>query len=182
MWTIEDFEASLVARCPTCFTNYGSIADVYAQSSKARCPDCYGTTFEGGFRAKIVRPSIWEANEVDYRDDERGKKQTAQASVQSSSDFRLRTGDFIFRGDGSRWQMRTISTDHLRTGFYTPVTNPKAQIGYNFGICNREDDSGSVAAIVPPTSAELITILNVPGSRAPVDFSSVEVIRGPLLV
>ena len=177
MWSIVDFEAGRVDRCPTCYTTLGLIADVYAQSPNSMCPDCFGTTFEGGFKAILVRRSLWDVTEEDERAARRGTTFTQTASVQSTSDFRLRTGDFIFREDGSRWQMRTLSSNELRTGFDMPTH--ESVVGYNYGTCSREDES-SVAFIIPPDAETIRQRLGPDHMHYPGNYSDIEVIRGPV--
>lgn len=174
-WQLEHFKAGLVGRCPTCYISAGPVAEVYGQSTKEKCPDCFGTTFEGGYRAKIVRPSLWDVNEEIEVKRDRGEVVVSDSSIQTTSDFRLHNGDFIFRGDGTRWRMQSLSTNHLRTGFLMPdrVDTP---LGYNFGVVKREDES-SVAYIIPPADLTFLDVLNI---REPQDWSAYEDIRGPL--
>lgn len=176
-WTIRDHKAGLVERCSECYLAHGKIAETYEQPSRRDCPSCYGTTFEGGIRAKIIRTSLWDANEEDYQDARRGESILQTASVQSTSDFRMRTGDYIFRADGSRWQMRTVSTNALRTGFLEP--EHRTEVGYNYGLVQREDED-TVAYLIPPATADLIDILDVSSLRTPPDFSAHEEINGSL--
>ena len=176
-WTIRDYKAGLVERCSECFLARGKIAETYQQPARKDCPSCFGTTFEGGIRAKITRQSLWDANEEDYQDARRGESILQTASVQSTSDFRMRTGDYIFRADGSRWQMRTVSTNALRTGFLEP--EHRTEVGYNYGLVQREDED-TVAYLIPPATADLIDILDVSYARTPPDFSAFEEIHGPL--
>lgn len=156
MWKLEDHQIGLVARCPTCYGIEGAkarkTAEAYNQPTQRKCPDCFGTTFEGGWKAKVVRLSLWDVNEVDHAYRQRGEIERATASIQAPSDFRLRTGDYIFRGDETRWRMQTISTNHLRTGFLMP-TAVRTPVGYNFGQVMLEDES-SVAYMIEPTPEE----------------------------
>ena len=175
MWNIEDLENDLIDHCLECYQAYGKIAATYEQSAKEKCDTCYGTTFEGGYRAKIVRPSMWDANEDAEREHRRGQVTLQSASIQSVSDFRLRTGDFIFRGDGTRWKVDTMSVNHLRTGFDMP-TSDSTPVGYNFGQVTREEDA-SVAFLIPPAD---LTILDIPFQRYPQDWSAVEDVVGYL--
>ena len=175
-WDHEDHEQGLVDRCPTCYVAYGKIAETYNQSSKAKCPDCFGTTYEGGYRAKIIRPSLWDATEDSERERSRGKVTLQSASIQSTSDFRLRVGDFLFRGDGTRWQVESMATNHLRTGFDMP-NSIETPVGYNFGEVRREEDT-SVAFLIPPSD---LSILDVPFQRYPLDWSGEEDIVGYLV-
>lgn len=175
LWNINDFNADLVDRCPDCYVVYGKIAETYGQASKERCEACYGTTFEGGYRAKIVRSSIWDFNEDAEREHSKGEVTLQKASVQSVSDFRLRTGDFILRGDGTRWRAEQLGTNHLRTGFDMPTTTD-TPLGYNYGDVVREMDN-SVAHMVLPAD---LSILDVPFQRYPQDWSAVEDVVGYL--
>ena len=177
MWRRVDFDAGLVAACPRCAVPHGIIADVYQQAAESKCPVCFGTAYEGGFKALLVRPSMWDYTEEAHSNVTRGAMVTQTASVQTTHDFRMRTGDFIFRVDGSRFQIRTVSSNHLRTGF-SPSQNDA--LGFNFGTVVREDED-SVAYLIPPTNDVLEDLLEVATvARKPVDWSAIEVIRGPL--
>src|SRR5258708_66990 len=66
MWTIRDLEHGRVQRCSRCFEDVGlndRIADTYKQANLRLCPVCFGTSFEGGYRALIIRPSLWDFSE-----------------------------------------------------------------------------------------------------------------------
>lgn len=178
LWNITDHDAGLVERCGACFTAYGKIAEAYGQPAVNSCDACYGTTFEGGFKARIVRPSLWDFNEADYKDHARGEVTISTASIQSTGDFRMRTGDIIIRANGTRWKMRSLGTNHLRTGFETPA-GPRTAIGYNYGQATLEDTS-SVSHLIPPTDAVVTAALDVSMERYPRDFSALEVVRGAL--
>lgn len=180
MWRVEDHKKGLVDRCETCYEDYGDIAEVFKQSAKRKCPDCFGTTFEGGFKARIVRPAIWNLNAEENKEQSRGEVIKNTASVQSSSDFMLRTGDYLVRGDNTRWQMRTPAPAFLREGFNT-ATPELNHMGSSFSQCDREDEY-SVAYTLPLSSNPAQTaedILTIRAHYLP-DFSSYEVIRGSL--
>lgn len=178
MWHVLDFEAGLVQRCTRCYIAYGKIAEVYKQTAKRDCPDCYGTTFEGGFKAKIVRPALFSDANEEESTDRRGVTHSEAASVESTSDFRIRKGDYCFRADGTRWWLRGAQVTRLRSGFGYPS---QANTGLNVNVsqANLEDDS-SVAYQIPPTESDLTALLGQ-GSRVPFDFSTFEVIRAPLI-
>jgi len=178
LWRIEDFEAGLVGRCPECMTPYGAITDVYKQPMKTGCVTCYGTTFEGGFKARIVRPAMWDMGEATNGPGERGEVVRANAAVQSTHDFRMRTNDFVRRADGTRWHVQGLSTNHLRAGFGFPDKEGTA-IGFNYGQVILEDPASNAYAIQIPDT--LPQILNVRNPRGGWDFSLYEEIRGPLL-
>lgn len=178
-WNITDHERGLVARCSKCYAAYGKIAEAYGQPAVNECSRCFGTSFEGGYKAKIVRPSLWDFNLEDYKDSPRGEVLVASASVQTTADFRMRTGDVIVRADNVRWRMRSTGTNHLRTGFELP-TGDRSALGYNYGQVIREDED-SVVYTIPPGPAEIRSSLDVVGTRYPKDFATLEVVRGPLL-
>lgn len=179
MWNRMDFDAGLVEECMRCVSPLGRIADVYQQPSDSKCPECFGTRYEGGFKARLVRPALWDMGEDVENDGQRGTTVNQTASVQTTADFRLRAYDYIFRADGSRWQMRTLGSNRLHTGFGTIARTDV--IGYNFGTVNREDE-GSVAYLIPPDAAGLAALLDVEHAHYPLDFSAAEVIRAPILI
>lgn len=172
MWRIEDFLEDLVGRCPDCYIGYGDVADTYKQAALEKCPTCFGTTFDGGWKLQIVRLSTWDANEaLDQEESARGQFDIQKATIQTVSDTRLHTGDYIFRGDGTRWKTAAVSTNHLREGFEmpTPIETP---LGYNYGEVVKEDPS-SVAYMIPPDETTLLT-LDVTNVRYPKDWSALE--------
>lgn len=178
LWDISDHEAGRVDRCSVCYVPYGKVAETYKQPAKRECESCFGTTFEGGIKAKIVRPSLWDVNEEDEQQMERGEVVIQTANVQATSDFRLRTDDYILRADGSRWKMRSMSTNALRTGFLSPEF--RTEVGWNYGTAHREDES-SVVYTIPPDEATLVAALDVRDIRYPKDFSTLEEVNGPLM-
>jgi hypothetical protein len=143
MWTMQDFTAGLVSRCSTCFAPQGAIEDTWQQPAYFKCPNCLGTSFEGGYKAVLVRPSLWSWNEPVLQQVARGVINTDVATVQTTSDFRLEPKDYIIRGDGSRWQAQEVSGDHLDTGFGTQsgIWNATAFIYNNV---TREDESSPI--------------------------------------
>lgn len=181
MWSLPDFEAGLVDRCPKCYVAVDRAAEAYGQPARRKCDSCFGTTFEGGYRAKIVRPSLWDHNERDRREHVKGEIEVSTASVQSTADFQMRTGDYIIRADNGRWQVRSKGTNHLRTGFETP-TGIRTALGYNFGQVTLEDQAAVVYTIPPVSADEVALLLDQSGRRAPVDFTTFDEVRGPLVV
>lgn len=181
MWKVEDFEAGYTTRCQRCRsaedTITARIEAVYKQPLTARCPFCFGTTFEGGVRAKIVRPTIFTDVDEDERKSARGIVHNESVTVESTDDFRSRTGDFVFRQDGSRWQLSTPTRVQLRTGYQHP-TQQISSIGYSRITANREDTS-SVAFEIPPNPQELQAWLTE-GLYWPAPNSN-DMISGPLI-
>jgi hypothetical protein len=180
LWNREDYDNGLVGSCLRCVIPRGVVADVYQQASDSKCLECFGTGYEGGYKAKIVRPSLWDYTEESYDNAARGNVKTHSASVQTTADFKMRSGDYIFRGDLSRWQMRTQATNHLRTGFDPVDPHGGDALGYNFGTVVREDPD-SIIYSVPPTPAALAALLDVEHAHYPLNFTAVEEIRAPLL-
>lgn len=182
MWRVQDFEAGLVGRCKRCYLSQGKIAEVYGQGKQNKCPDCFGTTFEGGYRARIIRPALWDHDSTEQHGPRpRGDTFQANARVQTTDDFNLNTDDYVFRADGTRWQIAKTDWDLLHTGFGFP-DQFGTLVGWNLTSVNLEDES-SVAYLIPPTPDDVEDILTLPQrfpTRYPMDFSQYEDIRGPL--
>ncbi len=178
MWHLEDFQDNLVGRCPTCYESQGQIAQVYGQSDEYKCPDCFGTTFEGGFKALIVRPAIFSDSDEGETKSGRGIVHPQDLTIESTPDFRIRTGDYCFRVTGDRYYMRVPERITLRTGF-GHATQTETAIGYNHANAAVEDPD-SVAYMIPPANDEVSQILNR-ASRIPRDWSTFEVVRAPLI-
>lgn len=184
MWTVIDFEHGLVDRCSTCSGPDGSrqdrIADVYKQPKQNKCPDCYGTHFDGGIRAKIVRPAIWaDANETEHLD-RRGAVHPDAAGVESTWDFRMHQGDYIIRADGSRWRLPdSPRRTTLRTGFAHPN---QREMSINYGrIQARYEEPTTVVYMIPPTDLEYIEYHLTKRSLFPMTFPHLETINAPLI-
>ena len=178
LWHIQDFEAGLVQRCLTCYQPRGKIAEAYGQPSQNKCPNCLGTTFEGGYRALIFRPAIFTDTDESEQIAQRGVVHANDVSIDSTSDFRVRTGDYCFRQNNDRYYLRVPNRITVRTGFSHPA-QAAAAIGYNHSRATLEDP-GTISYLAPPTEFELASILSMT-SRKPVDFSEYEIIRGPLI-
>jgi hypothetical protein len=182
MWHIQDFEAGLVVRCARCFSTGSTvdqaIANVYKQPNQNRCPDCYGTTFEGGIKAQIVRPAI--ISDADQTDayDARGVTHVEDLTIESTADFHVRNGDYAFRANGDRFYLRVPTRTTLRTGYGSPSMTTTG-IDYNLSRASLEDPS-SVAYLLPPTLATQRTVLHRQG-YGPSTFTDVEVIHAPLI-
>lgn len=188
MWNLLDFEAGRVERCSRCATMTGTgsaakdelIFETFKQAPEAICPNCYGTTFEGGWKAKIVRPSIWQYQEEQWDKGKRGYAVNLTGTIQTTNDFYLADGDYAFRADGSRWKISGGSTDRIQEGFGLP-TRADSNLGYSYATVVREDEAAPSYAITPTTATELREMLEVPGSHFPLDTSTLDQIRGPIL-
>lgn len=179
MWHEQDLTAGRVGRCPDCFVSRGVIAEAYGQGDQNRCPSCYGTTFEGGIRALIYRPALFTEVDEDEQKTARGIMRPASVDVESTEDFRLLHGDYVFRANGHRYQLRVPQRVTLRTGFGTPYQTTTS-LGYAIGRAAYEDINASVAYDIPPSATVLRSILGQ-GRYEPFDFSGNEVINGPLI-
>jgi len=164
MWKVEDFEAGLVTPCPRCRSEANDIdarvAAIYQQPQTARCPFCFGTTYDGGVRAKVLRPAIFTDADEDERKGARGVTHAEPLMVETTDDFRSRTGDYVFRKDGSRWQLGHPQRDMLRTGYEHP-SQAATSLGYARIPAARED-AASVAFDIPPIASELGAVLVAP--------------------
>jgi hypothetical protein len=175
MWHLEDFQNGLVARCSVCYNRF---SQAYQQGERNKCPDCFGTTFEGGFKAIIVRPAIFGDTDEDMKYQARGVVSSDDLDMESTPDFRVRTGDYCFRSTGHRFFLRVPERITLRTGFATPYQRSMA-VGYNHARASLEDYS-TVAYLIPPNADDLVQILSVSVTE-PVSFSAYEIIRSPLI-
>lgn len=151
MWTMEDFKQGLVGRCPTCYLDYGRIAEVYQQPAKRICPDCYGTTFEGGVRAKLRRPAIFDDSDQDEGHERRGAVTRSSANVSLWIDFTINTNDYLVRRDNTRWQIHVPDLTNLYHGFgnHADVISGVAQ-----SLSANLEDGSSVVYTIPPTVPE----------------------------
>lgn len=176
MWHLEDFENGLVGRCTQCASS--RIATAYKQPERNLCPNCFGTTFDGGYKALIVRPAIFSDTDEGQQFQARGVVQSDDLDMESTPDFRVRSGDYCFRSTGHRFYLRVPQRVTLRTGFATPYQRAMA-VGYNHAHASLEDHS-TVSYLIPPKESDLVDILSVQ-STEPVDWSAFEVIRAPLI-
>jgi hypothetical protein len=134
----------------------------------------------GGMKARLVRPCMWNPTDEYQKLVATGEIITATTSVQSVSDFRMRTGDFILKADGTRWRVARHETDSIISGFQA-ANDIRAMTGYNYPLCTREDES-TPAFLAPPDTATVMSLLDtsiIP--NWPVDFSSWEVVNGGLI-
>lgn len=145
MWTVSDFEAGLVGKCPTCFVgDRGAVA--FGQSPDPKCPDCYGTTFDGGFRAQIIRASIVVHSTPEREQGIRGQTTIDNINLESTTDFTMHHGDYVFRADEARYQTSEKTEDSVHDGFSIMDTqNPYVA---NIAEAKLEDPT-SVAYAIP---------------------------------
>lgn len=184
MWHQLDFEFGLVGRCTRCFAGSSGdknhrIAEVYLQPIQNECPVCFGTTFEGGYRARIVRPAIVADVEETERQDRKGSMHPANVSVETTVDFRTRPGDFMIRADGTRWQLSAAQRLQIRPGFEHAGQVDQA-VAYKLRAALEE--ASTVAYKIPPTDKSLISSVLRQPMRLPGDFGAYEIQHGSLIV
>lgn len=177
LWSIEDHRKDLVDRCHSCWFENERAASAYRQGDINKCPACFGTSFEGGYRALIVRPVLISDGDEGEVKSVRGITHPMALTFESTTDFRVRAGDYLLRANGARYQLRTPTISQLRSGFATPHATIDA-IGYHLNQGHLEDET-SVAYSIPPNAEELQTILSQQ-IRLPADLSQYEDIRAPL--
>lgn len=183
LWHDVDFERGLVGRCQVCYAGgtdlENRITAVYQQPTRQKCPDCLGTTFEGGYRARIVRPAICTDADEDEKLTKRGAVHPANLTVETTVDFRARTGDWLVRADNSRWQLTVPQRTTVRTGFEHPG---QAGAGISYGNMRAaHEEPGQIAYAAPPVAAaDVAAVLTQPVARD-ADFGGFEVRRAALL-
>jgi hypothetical protein len=176
MWDLSDFEKGYVRRCSKCYVAYGKVAEAYKQAANNNCTDCFGTTFEGGYRAKVVRPTIWVYTKDDEDPGRRGVVDQTGTTLQTTSDIRLHDNDFIFRADGTRWEIQQSNSLPIHTGFGRYANE---QLLANLSIQANKLNTTDTGFLIGPDTPTVIAALNVV-SFAPSNFSAIEDIRGPL--
>lgn len=174
MWRPQDHEDGLVQRCSTCWGGARSRqAEAFRQPTTRECPDCFGTTFDGGFRAQIVRPTLFADRNHEISEEARGYITSDTLQVETTGDFTMNKGDFLFRFDNDRYQMEQKREVILRAGFAPPVNTE------SFGgttTAHLEDET-SVAFKIPPTNpADVLALLGKTGPFVVADIVAGDVI------
>lgn len=173
-WSTLDFHNGLVDRCSTCFKPLLDIAEVYQQAPKIKCPNCYGTTFEGGFRALLYRPALWDHYQADQDLQRRGLTTSQTANVQPTTDFQMRDNDCAIRGDNTRWRITQPKQTELATGFGTKASWPNVLTSV---IEAHLEDTSSVVYTVPVN----LSSLTLEGWSPTVPYPHAnDIINGPL--
>lgn len=176
MWTARDYDAGLVGLCTTCASD--RISKAYGQATRNKCPDCFGTRFQGGYRALIVRPAIFTDADDGQSFTARGVVSPQEVQMETTGDFRVHGGDYAMRATGERLQLRTPQRTTLRTGYGTPH---QWHDGTAYSLARAAvEDEDSVAYTIPPNAEDLVAILTRPGTTPP-SWSDIEVIRAPLI-
>lgn len=168
MWSINDFNAGLVAHCTNCLDNNDEvIAGVFNQPSYEDCAVCYGTRMSGphgGVKSFLIRPSLWTWGEDQTVWDRRGQVEHQEGTVTTTGDTFLQVRDFIFRGDGYRFMVASWSGSHLTTGMVSPPhSNTAVTMTYQVA---RESGTSQVQ-LIPPAPDIIVALLNPGGFRYP---------------
>jgi hypothetical protein len=137
LWRAEDAAIGLVDYCQQCQdspdpTNPSAsvqsrVSNVYRQSGNSFCPNCFGTTFNGGFKPTCYHLYMLAADTAQ----ERANLSTGQfwrnnPTIQMSWYPEIRVGDLLVRvnswdGDtptalGERFEVSTVNVQTIRTG------------------------------------------------------------------
>ena len=134
------------------------------------------TDFEKGLVNRC--PTCWNQYGRTEAFQQKGVVHTRELTVESTPDFRIQNGDYVFRVDNARFRLRTPSRVTLRSGFGHPWQN-QTGLTYNHSRAGLEDPS-AVAYTIPPQAESLRGLLNI-SPESPADFSNFEVIRAPLI-
>lgn len=91
MWTLQDLADGLVKRCPICWD------DVSHQSKRPNdCPNCYGTTFDGGYRPLEMRRLVVNENGSDNTEyDNHGTREKFDVMVKMAVEPIYHDGDLL---------------------------------------------------------------------------------------
>ena len=141
LWRAEDAQAGLVTYCLTCQdspnpstpTASGNLAirtrasKVYRQSGNSYCPDCYGTTFTGGFKPVAYHLYMLASDTPEIRKTlQTGQFWQQNPQVQFSWYPQIRQGDLVIRIEQwvkgtpvlstDRWQVSNVGIQTIRTG------------------------------------------------------------------
>jgi hypothetical protein len=156
MWRPTDFRDGLVGHCTTCFAGARSRqAEAFQQPEKRNCPDCFGTTFEGGYRAQIIRPVIVSDRATVVAEGKEGTTETDTIQFETTGDFSFTLGDYLTRFDNTRYQVETKTEVVVQTGFEPSI---KAESLNSMAIAHLEEET-SVAHMIPPTDPVVVAAL-----------------------
>lgn len=179
LWTAKDAEDGLVGPCTNCMG--GRISQAYDEVPDPYCTRCYGTTFEGGFRAQIIRPAIVTDRNTETKEAQRGEFTLDAVSIETTSDFFSRSGDLMFRADGSRYQMDQMDTVVIRSGFSHP--QQVETVGGVIPSAKLEANLAAPAHRIPPAGDVLAQMLAAASQdrHLVTGVHRQDVVRGPLV-
>lgn len=137
LWRAEDAALGLVGYCQQCQDSpnpaspspsvQSRVSSVYRQSGNSYCPNCFGTTFDGGFKTTCYHLYMLAADTPQMRANlSTGQFWRDNPTVQMSWFPEIRVGDLLVRvsawdGDnptatGDRFEVSTVSVQSVRTG------------------------------------------------------------------
>lgn len=179
-WTAYDLQNGLVNRCLRCTSDDSRAYRAYRQPTFQKCPDCYGTSFEGGWRAKVVRPCIWSDTNVETAQGNRGVFRTDNVSVETTADLSIHSSDIIIRYDNTRYHTDEPDPVIMRNSFSHP--EDQRSLSNLITTAHRSDVNTSASYLIEPVrDAEVSALLNIPPNRhTPLDFSAFDQTRGYL--
>lgn len=185
MWQLRDFRAGLVGRCQSCAADQTVadptiFTDTYKQPARAYCPDCFGTTFEGGWKAQVLRPALWDTEEVEVQENTRGVVERLHATMQIPSGVALTNGDYAIRLDNTRWQCGQPTSTVMHLGYGYNGGPDGNTIGYAAISMQRVDADGDPAMLLPPTPEVVAQVLTSYNAHVPLDNSTFDTVRGPI--
>jgi hypothetical protein len=149
IWRAEDAAAGLVTYCQTCqdSPNPSSpstsvqlrASKVYKQSGNSYCPECFGTTFTGGFQPIAYHLYMLAADTTDVRKNlTTGQFWQQNPQVQFSWYPQIRQGDVVFRIDQWNNGIPVLCNQIFQVSNVAPVTvrtgpGPSAQYPQRVG-------------------------------------------------
>ena len=180
MWSLKDFQAGLVEACPTCNMSDLVISSVYQQPSYSKCPTCFGVKYagaHGGVKSFLMKPTLWTWGEENTFWDRRGEAERQEGTVTIPGTSYLQVRDFVFRGNGYRYQVLSWTGSHLASGFSSKAHTDTA---LTF-VCQvaREDPATSAAYTIPPGTEVLEQILDPAFLRWPPVDEAPPLLQGP---
>jgi hypothetical protein len=180
MWSLKDFQAGRVGACPTCNFNDNVISSVYVQPSFEKCPTCFGVKYagaHGGVKSFLIKPTLWTWGEENTQWERRGEVERQEGSVIVPGTSFLQVRDYVFRGDGYRFQVLSWTGSHLASGLSSKAHTATA-LTY---VCNvaREDPASSPAYIIPPGTEVLEQVLDPSFLRWPPLDEAPPLLQGP---
>jgi len=137
LWRAEDAAQGLVTYCETCQDSpnpanpsasvQSRVSKVYRQTGNSYCPDCYGTTFTGGFKPVAYHLYMLASDTPEVRRSlQTGQFWQENPQVQLSWYPQIRQGDLVIRienWDGDTpllsslyFQVSTVAPHTIRTG------------------------------------------------------------------
>ena len=168
MWSVKDFANGACQVCPTCNLGDPNIQSVYAQPGYEKCPTCFGALYvgpHGGVKSFLVRPSLWTWGEENTMWGRKGVTERQEGNVIFGAQTYLQVRDYVFRGDGYRFQVTAWSGQHLATGLQSQ-SHLQTAITYTAQV-SREEPTSSAAYLIPPEQDVLMELLNPVGFRFP---------------